>query len=189
MCNSVMLSNKMGHLMVAEVDGEIQGWFSLRELTEAESSITDARMPQQWQKDMTALLLEIIQEIRESHKFKSVLTDPRQRPDEILAQLMASHMFDELPELKHGPVLLLDTVVVEPSHVGEGLGTKLLKEACAFAMRYEVWIVGLVPEYVQHRFIRVGFQSLGGTKIKWAENWTQAEGHTTYFTMAFVPKG
>ena len=81
--------------MVCEVDGEIRGWLSLRELTEEKHSITDAQIPAKWQRDMLSLLLERIQEVRDEHPYKSVLTDPRQRPDEILAHHMAFRMFEK----------------------------------------------------------------------------------------------
>ena len=180
-------STRWVHILLAEYSYEIRGWVSLRELSEVTTTSTDAQMPTWWQDNMLAFFFASIRELAEAHGLRPTTINPAARPDEILAERMYHHIFDQKPDLTTGPVLLLEILVVDPAHMNKGIGRELLRSACRLATHYNIWIVTLVPETARSLFESNDFQSMASMTVVWSDNYINATGESKYFTMAFDP--
>ena len=188
MCGSVLYSDKAGHVLVAELDGEICGWISLREFSEAPVSPTDARKPEPWQNTMWSLLITRIKQLNDAHSFKANMPNPEDRPDQVLSHLLVHELLKAVPELAEGPFLLLESTVVHPKMAHQGTGTRMVKWACTYAKSSKVWILAVVPEVARKLLEHTGFQILVQVQLVWAEKWKDAPGKDYYCLMAFDPR-
>ena len=192
MCMAIRWMDSMRYLMVVEdtLTGGLAAWFSLRERSSTDTYLTKVTRPEAWEITMCLKLREDIRILETNYGLQPVIKKPSHRPSEILADLLASHLFDDRPDFIDHNFFVLDTLVVKPANQQQGIGKEILQYTCNFASRHGLRILARVPEEsrIARMLSNVDFRSTSGVEIRWGDNFQSAATEDVYVVMEFPPK-